>query len=118
MPWVRWRGAAAKKKAREAGMQALLRTGRVIMEASKRQVPLDDSALQDSGKVKRSRAKAVTVRLVYGGKAAPYAVKWHERPAKFKRGRKRRYLADPFNLLAYRTLRREIRRSWRQRFSR
>jgi len=30
----------------------------------------------------------------------PYAKRWHETPARFRGGRKSRYLADPFNRIA------------------
>ena len=108
MSWAVWRGAEAKKLADKAERAALRTVGRRIMAEAKKQVPHDSGALESSGKVVRSRAKIPTVKLVFGGKAAPYAVKWHERAAHFRGGRKRRYLADPFNEIAWNAVRREM----------
>ena len=114
MGWRTWRGPEAIKKV-EAAQRAALRTvGREIVAAAKLQVPLEDGDLQASGVVLRSRSKTPTVRLRFGGPLAPYAVKWHERPAKFQRGRKRRYLGDPFNAIAPRRLPEETARESRK----
>ena len=65
--------------------------------------------------------RAVSLSIVlsiisFGSKKAPYAIKWHERRAEFRHGRKRRYLADPFNRLARSRLAANIRARMRAHF--
>lgn len=101
--WIQWRGAEAGRLAREAQYRALNGVARRILAEAKKQVPLDEGDLSDSGKLMRSRAREPTVRIRFGGPEAEYAVKWHEIPSRFvtfQHGRKRRYLADPFNAIA------------------
>lgn len=100
--WVSWRGEESKRLARRASLAALRATAVEILDGSASEVPLKDGDLLASGKIKSSRAKVPTVRIVYGGPSAPYAVKWHEGYARFRGGRNRRYLANPYNRLARR----------------
>jgi len=116
MSWQLWRGEEAKAIARKAEIEALRETGEDILRAARAEVPFQDGDLLRSGRIERSRAKKPTVRIIFGGPAAPYAVKWHERPAQFRHGRKRRYLADPFNRHAWRGYRQHLLSRLRARF--
>jgi hypothetical protein len=76
------------KRLREHGPQALAREmyreGEEIMTASKaRYVPVDTGTLRSTGHVQQPDIRAdgtITVRMVYGGPAAPYALAVHEIP--------------------------------------
>jgi len=65
--------------------KALFIEGELIMTDSKRNhVPVDLGVLRSSGLVQEPERKGnqVTVRLGYGGAAAPYALAVHEHPSK------------------------------------
>lgn len=114
--WTLWRGEEAKKLHRQAAIKALVRTAQAVLIPARGQVPLDQGDLRDSGRVVRSRAKNPRVLIMFGGPKAPYAVKWHERPANFRNGRKNRYLADPFNRVAPARMPAEVLRAMREVF--
>lgn len=107
MGWVLWRGAEAKREAWRAARESLFVVGREIMDQADTEVPFRDGPLRASGKVTRSRSQEPRVRLSFGGRGVPYAVRWHEGKAKrghrrprFRGGRKKHYLRDPFNRTA------------------
>ena len=118
MSWSNWRGAEAKKKAHKVAREALRDLGLEVMAGAKEEVPFRDSDLQTSGTVRRSRAKTPRVLLSFGGRKVPYAVRWHEQDPKrgFRGGRKRRYLADPFNRIVPTRLNAIVAAHWRRRF--
>lgn len=118
MPWREWRGPEVIKKVEAAERAALRTVAREILAAAKQEVPLDDGDLLASGKILRSRAKVPIVRIRFGGPQVAYAVRWHEAPAEFKGGRKRRYLADPFNRIAPQRVPQEMRREFRMKLGR
>lgn len=109
MGWLGWRGAEVKQMYDAAARTALQTVGKEIIEAAKKDVPELAGDLKDSGKATKSRSKVPSTLLSFGGKGVPYAVRWHENPegVQFKRGRKKRFLADPFNRLAERRVRQE-----------
>ena len=103
MTWRLWKGEEAKKRANKAAKQALTALGKEIMHEAKQQVPLRDGDLQRTGRVRRSRAKKPRVLLTFGSREVQYATRWHEKNppgSSFRGGRKKRFLADPFNVLA------------------
>lgn len=111
MGWKRWRGNEAKRKMASANEKALYMTLSVVGGASNQQVPLDEGTLQESQYI----AVEDGVGLIsYGGGVGtgfprvPYAVRWHENSADFQKGRKKRYVADPFNQLADKTYKKSL----------
>ena len=78
--------------------QAVFGEATVVLNESKRIVPVDDGFLKNSGKVERPEitAKMVSVEVTYGGAAAPYALYVHEDPdAQHKAGKTFKYLEIP-----------------------
>jgi hypothetical protein len=94
-----------------ANEKALYMTLSVIGEASNQQVPLDEGTLQSSQFVNVEDGIGL---ISYGGgpgtgfPKVPYAIRWHENSANFQKGRKKRYLADPFNQLADKTYKKSL----------
>lgn len=111
MGWLNWRGSEVKQMYDAAARAALQTAGKEIIEAARKEVPERSGDLKDSGKATKSRRKVPSTLLSFGGKGVPYAVRWHENPegVQFKRGRKKRFLADPFNRMAERLVRQEYR---------
>lgn len=109
--WKKWNGPTAVKIVKAGAREAVQHTLNVVMGAGKQQVPHDEGALQRSGIVVMDpHGKAQGVASFGGGPGTghptiPYAVRWHEQSANFQKGRKYRYLVDPFNQLAAKTLR-------------
>jgi len=105
MAWKSWRGELAKTLMREGSHEGVYRMGHVILEQAKSEVPLDEGTLQRSGTVTMNPdgSPQGVIHFGYGQGTGvpriPYAVRWHENSARFQRGRKNRYLADPFNRL-------------------
>ncbi len=117
MSWLGWRGEEIKQMYDAAARTALQTVGKEIIAAAKQEVPELEGDLRDSGKSTKSRRKKPSSLLSFGGPKAQHAIRWHENRegAKFKRGRKRRYLADPFNEMAERRVRHEYRAELRRR---
>jgi hypothetical protein len=121
MGWKKWRGPEVKIKMQEGSRQAVRNTGAVVYNASQAEVPLRDGFLLRSGKVFMAPGGRPEGCISYGGGEGtgmpriPYARRWHENSANFQRGRKNRYLADPFNRLARSTLMKELEREGRGR---
>lgn len=107
MSWRSWRGGVAKKLMAEASDKAVQGTLAVVGEQADSQVPHDTGDLSRTRFIKVKNGKGL---ISYGGgpgtpfKRVPYAVRWHENSANFQKGRKKRYLADPFNRYAKPTL--------------
>jgi len=112
MGWTLWRGAETKIVMNEAAIDALFVVGAEIGQAADKEVPLRDEDLRLSLRITKSRSKMrAAVNIAYGNRKTPYAVRWHESArikgkggkwvtARFRHGRKLRYLADPFNRIA------------------
>ncbi len=117
MGWLDWRGAEVKQAYDAAARSALFTVAKEIVAAAKKEVPELEGDLKDSGKAVKSRTKKPTSLLGFGGPKAQHAIRWHENRegVSFKRGRKKRFLADPFNLIAERRVRSEYRDELRRR---
>jgi len=101
--WTNWRGDELLSLVNGALRKAAEKTGNVVLQVSKGEVPLDESPLMRSGIVIMAASNVPACCITYGGGAGtgfpviPYAVKWHEKQARhFQHGRKRFYLRDPF----------------------
>lgn len=89
----KWRGELAKKIVREAAMGALCDGAEAILTESHEEVPHDTGTLQRSGTI----TVALDENAVYVSYNTPYAVKQHEDlTLKHPKGRKAKYLEDPF----------------------
>ncbi len=114
--WKTWRGPEVGAKMDGATRKAVQNTGAVILAAANNEVPLRDGFLLRSGKVFMAPGGKPEGCVSFGGgdgtgmARVPYARRWHENNANFQRGRKMRYLADPFNRLAGPTLQKELAR--------
>ena len=112
--WKTWRGPEVTVKMDGATREAVHNTGAVILAAANNEVPLRDAFLLRSGKVFMAPGGRPEGCVSFGGgdgtgiARVPYAIRWHENNANFQRGRKMRYLADPFNRLAGPTLAKEL----------
>ena len=73
------------------GEKGIRACANLLLEESRKQVPLDTGALSRSGMVSSER---LTAAVSYD---TPYAVRWHENHANFQHGRKMKYLEDPCN---------------------
>lgn len=107
--WQTWHGVALTGLVRRGGREAVRKTSHVVLEAAKQQVPHDEGTLERSGQVIMAPGNQIGAVVTFGGGSGtghpviPYAVRWHENNANFQKGRKMRYLADPFNQLGPRT---------------
>lgn len=97
-------------------VRAVKNTGEIILAAGKREVPLDEGTLKDSGVVIMAGGNMPQGVVCFGGGPGtgfpriPYAVRWHETQANFQHGRKWHYLRDPVNRLAEKTIKEQLRR--------
>lgn len=98
-----WRGEEAKQRVLDAATAALRDAAEAILTESHKEVPHDTGTLQRSG--------TVTVGQEGGGPVAvvsyntPYARRLHEHPEyRFAKGRKAKYLEDPFKRMAPRAI--------------
>ncbi len=79
----------------DAALQGLGDWAEYVLEQSSRQVPIEESTLQNSGTTQVD-AGSKTAAVGYGrGAAAAYAVIQHEKPMRHDPGRKDHYLSDP-----------------------
>ncbi len=100
MSWENWKGDKLIRDT-ESGMEDALMSGleNVGSEADQ-QVPHDKGWLQRSKTIKKD-PNSLKAYIGYGGGGVsgypivPYALKWHEVPASFQKGRKNNYLRDP-----------------------
>lgn len=76
---------------RRGGEKSVRDCANLLLEESRKQVPLDTGALSRSGAVD---SEGLTATVSYD---TPYAVRWHETNANFQHGRKMKYLEDPCN---------------------
>lgn len=117
MGWKIWRGPGVKKALDLAEWDTLFTVAGEIVQSADKQVPNRDDDLRTSARITKSRAKSEKrVNMSYGNRKTPYALRWHEsnrmqvkgpggRPSKwkavkFRRGRKKKYLRDPFVAIA------------------
>lgn len=88
---VQWDASKALRTAAQGGSHGLYEYATLVLDESRKQVPLDTGALSRSGMVSID-GLAATVSY-----DTPYAVRWHEEQANFQHGRKNKYLEDPCN---------------------
>jgi len=92
-----WRGDLAEQIAKAAAMEALHTGAEAVLTESHDEVPHDSGTLMRSGTV----TDVPTENAVYISYNTPYAVKMHEDLSlNHPKGRKPKYLEDPFNRLA------------------
>jgi hypothetical protein len=114
MSWITWHGDRVIQRFRQASMDALESAVERVGQVSDQQVPHDEGWLQASKTIIRDDAKG-QVAIGYGGGGnsgfpeVPYAVKWHEIPANFQKGRKHNYLRDPVKTELPKWIRHEFR---------
>jgi hypothetical protein len=110
MAWENWRGDLLINLVNQAAINGVKKTGEVILEEAKKEVPLDEGILQHTGIVIMASGNIPACVVSFGGgngtgfPIVPYAIRWHEEQANFQHGRKRFYLRDPFNRLVQSTL--------------
>ena len=103
MSWKSWNGAKVKAQFSNEAGKAVLEAVEALGAIADQQVPHDDGTLQRSKSIRQDPNKPTTVYIAYGGGGqsghpiVPYAIKWHEIPANFQKGRKHNYLRDPIN---------------------
>ena len=98
--WKTWHGIRVEAQVRKALMDSLESAMGRVGDVADQQVPHDEGWLQSSKTILRDDIKG-KVSIGYGGGGnsgfppVPYAVRWHEVPANFQKGRKHNYLRDP-----------------------
>lgn len=100
MGWKSWNGKKITRQTEDAFSTALVRAMEAVGGISDQQVPHDEGTLQNSKEIQVDPNDKLTVWIGYGYEQGstnpiPYAVKWHEVPANFQKGRKHNYLRDP-----------------------
>nr|BDD43941.1 hypothetical protein 5 [bacterium] len=99
--WKNWKGRQLLEKFDTVVSNALVDAGNEVGQVSDQQVPHDEGYLQESKFIGKNPTNIMDVRIGYGGggntgfPVVPYALKWHEVPANFQKGRKHNYLKDP-----------------------
>lgn len=81
----------AKEIMKRGGEKGIRDCANLLLEESRKQVPLDTGALSRSGAVS---SEGLSATVSYD---TPYAARWHENDANFQHGRKKKYLEDPCN---------------------
>lgn len=110
MGWTRWNGRQILSNAEAAAITAVEKTANIVNTVIQTQVPLDEGFLSRSGVVIIKHEEVPIAIISYGGGPGtghpkiPYAIRWHEMPANFQHGRKNKYIKDPFDQLAAKTL--------------
>jgi hypothetical protein len=107
MAWRNWQGTQIKNKIMRANFEAAQKALEVVGEQSDQEVPHRDGILMRSKHIRVELVGSKVIGIIsYGGgpgtghTKVPYAIRWHETPANFQKGRKSNYLRDPFNKLA------------------
>lgn len=111
-----WKGDKLVADTVEAASKGAEDTAQEIGAIADQQVPHDDGWLQDSKTIKKDPSDKLTVQIGYGGgyqsgrPEVPYAIKWHETPADFQKGRKHNYLRDPVKQEGAQSMRRNLKK--------
>lgn len=90
---VTFNAELVKGQVKTCGREATWAALDYLLSESRKQVPLDQGTLLNSGYVDVNADGTEGVI----GYDTPYAVRWHEEHANFQRGRKNKYLEDPAN---------------------
>ncbi len=93
LEWTEWNGKEIKKMLEGAGQKALFEGGQFILQESNKRVPHDEGTLQASGETSQNASRGEVV-VSYD---TPYALRWHEEPANFQKGRQHKYLESTLN---------------------
>lgn len=88
-----WNGPQINELVHHKAAKGLRAAANVLLDESRKEVPLDTGALSRSGAVDVNEGD-LSATVSYD---TPYAVRWHEEDANFQRGRKKKYLEDPLN---------------------
>lgn len=110
MSWTKWNGKSLKAKMLASVSEAVYDTAEQVGAQSDQEVPHDEGTLMQTKTIMVDPSNPTHVHIGYGGGSVsgfpivPYAVKWHETPANFQKGRKHNYLRDPLNQVAPRAL--------------
>lgn len=95
-----------------AGTALYLEAEHILRDSKDNYVPVDEGTLRDFGHVTKPERSGldITLKIVYGGAASPYALAIHEHPSKYSppswqgkeinfspQGRGPKYLEKPFN---------------------
>ena len=88
-----WSGPQISELVHHKAAKGLRAAANVLLDESRKEVPLDNSDLQRSGAVHPGEDD-LSYTVSYD---TAYAVRWHEEDANFQRGRKKKYLEDPLN---------------------
>lgn len=114
--WTEWNGKKINALLESELSDANLLAIRALGEITDTKVPHDEGYLQKSKVVMKDPSNKMISVLAYGGGGAsgfplvPYAVKWHEVPANFQKGRTHNYVRTPLNSKGAELLRRSIQR--------
>lgn len=122
MSWKSWNGAKVKRLTDNATARALFNAGEAVKGKVLQEVPHDEGLLASTVQVFVNPNNKLDVTLSAGGghgtgmARVPYAIKWHEIPANFQKGRKHNYVRDPMNSFAptavKRSLEKELGKTW------
>lgn len=116
MSWKTFNGKKVERSFRSACSEALMNAVEATGMASDQQVPHDEGTLQGTKTIMRDPDDELNISIGYGGGGAsgfpivPYAIKWHEVPANFQKGRKHNYLRDPVKTVLLRVLKGNLKR--------
>jgi hypothetical protein len=99
--WKTWNGRQVEASFRRMAGQAVEDAVHTTGEVADEQVPHDTGELMQSKFIARDPSNELRTYIGYGGGGntgfpkVPYAVRHHEIPANFQKGRKHNYLRDP-----------------------
>lgn len=99
--WKNKRFNELKKRVRQSAERGLWNAAQSIKSDVLQEVPHDEGTLSASVGVFRNPSDKMEVVISAGGgngtglPAVPYAIRWHENPANFQKGRKHNYVRDP-----------------------
>lgn len=102
MSWKSWHKKALMKRVNNAIANGLLNGGEAIKSEVLQEIPHDEGTLSGSVVVLQNPNNKLEACLSAGGGLGtgmpkiPYALKWHETPANFQKGRKHNYVRDPY----------------------
>lgn len=114
MSWDRWDGDKLKRLTEKQMSQALKEAAEATLGEALKLVPHDIGTLQETGMTKVNPNDPLDVVISFGGgfgtpfTKVPYAVKWHEVPANFQKGRQHNYLKQPIDNFAPNAVRKQM----------
>ena len=99
--WRNKRFRELKKRVRQKTERGLFNAAQSIKSEVLQEVPHDEGILSSTVDVFVNPNNKMEVVISAGGgngsgmPAVPYAIRWHENPANFQKGRKHNYVRDP-----------------------